>query len=201
MKAWIDAITTAANAGTLTANALSADVTGRAVMATGFFDEATATAKFAAGAVVGSTLLKAGSVTQAKLTPSILDATTVKVGAAANTLGFIPVMYAITVADGSTVLAGQTLDATYGKTVITDVHVVKTGSTGGTTDAVQLCTDSGGTTAVTDSLALNTVAAGTIVRATSLLNNTFAAGAIFYVKRTHTTSCACTMYIRGYLSA
>lgn len=40
---------------------LSADDAGRAVMAAGYFSEATATAKFAAGAIVG-TLLKAGAL-------------------------------------------------------------------------------------------------------------------------------------------
>lgn len=61
LMAWVASITTAANNGTLVADALTADETGRAAMQDGFFDEATATAKFAAGAIVG-TLLKAGAL-------------------------------------------------------------------------------------------------------------------------------------------
>lgn len=61
IKAWVDAMTTAANSASGVANALSADEVGRAVMQNGFFNEATATAKFAAGAIVG-TLLKAGAL-------------------------------------------------------------------------------------------------------------------------------------------
>jgi phage-related tail protein len=221
IKTCLDAIVTKVNAITTgAAGFLTADADGRAVMASGYFDEATATAKFAAQAITGALLKNAtvtatqlasnavetakildANVTQAKIAPSALDATVVAVGAAANTLGFIPVCYQITVADGSTVLTGQTLDATYGKTVIDDVYFIKGGSTGSTTDAVQLCTDSGGTTAVSSSLDLNTIAAGGVVRTTSLLNNTFAAGAIFYVKRTHTTDCSGTLVIKGHLSA
>ncbi len=59
IKAWVDAVTTAGDLGTLAGDALSADETGRAVMATGYFDEATATAKFAALAITTG-LLKAG---------------------------------------------------------------------------------------------------------------------------------------------
>lgn len=106
----------------------------------------------------------------------------------------------LTIADGSTVVAAKTLDAKNGAFTVTDVHVIKTGSTGGSTDAVQLCTDSGGSTAVSSSLALNGVAAGGLVRTTSITNAAFAAGAKLYVARTHTTDCSCTMVIRGYFS-
>lgn len=130
-----------------------------------------------------------------------VDGVNVTLGATANTIGIPRVLHIITVADGSTVLTGQTLDATYGKLEITDVWVKKTTATGGSTDAVQLCTDSGGSTAVSSSLALNAIAAGGIVRTTSLANTTFAAGAVFYVKRTHTTDCSCIMYVSGYRTA
>ena len=187
LKTCLDDLVTAANLGTLAGNALTADVTGRAAMATGYFNEATVTAKFAAGAI-----------TAAIIKPSTLDGTQVKVGAAANTVGIISEEFLITVTDGATVLAGQTLDATYGKIVVDDVYFIKGPTTGGTTDAVQLCTDSGGTTAVSSSLALNNVAEGGVVRTMSLLNTTFAAGAIFYVKRTSTTNNAGTMVIKAH---
>lgn len=62
---WVAAITEAVN-GTLPAGFLSADTEGRAAMADAFFNEATATLKFAAGAIAG-TLLKDLGVTTAKL--------------------------------------------------------------------------------------------------------------------------------------
>ena len=125
----------------------------------------------------------------------------VKLGAAGNTVGVVPVLHIITVADGSTVLDALTLDATYGKLTITDVWFRKGATTGGSTDAVQLCTDSGGSTAVSSSLALNTIAEGGIVRTTSLLNNVFAAGAHLYVKRTSTTNNNGTLFVSGYRTA
>ena len=246
LKAFHDAVTTAANAGTLTANALSADSTGRAVMATGYFNEATATAKFAAGAIVGTLLkagalaadatgralmatgyfteakatdafaaqaitsaiikdanvtatqLGAGAVTEPKMSATILTGKHMATTAAGNTVPSPILEFIITVADGSTVLDAVTVDATYGKFQIQDVHVIKTGSTGSTTDAVQLCTDSGGTTAISSSLALNTVAAGGVVRTTSITNATINAGAHLYVKRTKTTDCSVTMLVKGY---
>lgn len=60
IKTCLDAVVDACN-GTLAAGFLSADTEGRAAMAAGYFNEATATAKFAAGAIVG-TLLKAGAL-------------------------------------------------------------------------------------------------------------------------------------------
>jgi len=61
IKAWVDAVTTAGDLGTLAGNALSADETGRAVMQTGYFTEAKATDAFVAGAITGL-LLKAGAL-------------------------------------------------------------------------------------------------------------------------------------------
>lgn len=89
-KAWVDAITAAANAGTLTANALSADATGRAVMATGFFNEATATAKFAAAAIT-TALLKAGIISadatgRALFAAGVFDLATATSAFAANSI-------------------------------------------------------------------------------------------------------------------
>jgi hypothetical protein len=246
LKAWIDAVTAAANAGTLVADSLSADETGRAAMAAGYFDEATATAKFAAGAIIG-TKLKAGAlaadatgralmaagyfteaqatsafaagaitggllknlavdtaqlaavgVTEAKIAPSILTGKHMAVGAAGNTVGIVCEEFIITCADGTAeVTEKTTLDATYGKIVVEDVYFVKGATTGGTTDAVQLCTDAGGTTPVSSVLALDGIAEGGVVRTTSLLNTAFAAGAKFYVKRVQTTNNGGTMYIRA----
>lgn len=62
---------------------LTADADGRAVMATGYFTEAAATDKFAAGAIDGATLLKAASVTQAKLAAVLCSAPTTRSGAGA----------------------------------------------------------------------------------------------------------------------
>ena len=128
------------------------------------------------------------------------DGQSARLGAAGNVIGVNPVMHIVTVADGTTVLDALTLDATYGKLVVTDVVFQKNANTGGATDAVQLCTDSGGSTAVSSSLALNTVASGGIVRTTvvTTANATFAAGAHFYVKRTHTTDCGGVLYVSGY---
>ena len=124
----------------------------------------------------------------------------VATAAAGNTVGAISVEHIITVADGSTVLDALTLDATYGKIVVTNVRAIKTGQTGTSTDAVQLCTDSGGSTAVSSSLSM-VIAAGVVAATTSIANNTFAAGAHLYVKRTHTTDCGCTLLVSGYRSA
>jgi len=220
-KAWVDDVTAKCNAIVAAeAGFLTADEAGRGIMADDYLDattvarvvdakaitaasiaDATITVTQLANNAVETAIIKNANVTQAKIAPSALDATVVKVGATANTLGAIPVEHYIAVTDGSTVQTAQTLNATYGKITITDVHFIKGGSTGGATDAVQLCTDSGGTTAVTSSLALNSVAAGGIVRTTSITNGTFAAGAVFYVKRTHTTDCSGTMVIRGFLAA
>ena len=60
IKAILDAVIDACN-GTLPAGFLSADTEGRAAMASSYFNEATATAKFAAGAITGA-LLKAGAL-------------------------------------------------------------------------------------------------------------------------------------------
>jgi hypothetical protein len=220
-KTWVDAVTAQCNAIVAgEAGFMTADEAGRAIIVDDYFDAATVarvvdakaidTGSIADGAIealqiasdaVTTAKILDANVTQAKIAPSTLDATVVKVGATATGLGAIPVEYYIAVVDGSTVQTGQTLNATYGKTTITDIHFIKGGSTGGSTDAVQLCADSGGTTAVSSSLALNNVAAGGIVRSTACTNNTFAAGAVFYVKRTHTTDCSGTMVIKGFLAA
>lgn len=127
----------------------------------------------------------------------------VATAAAGNTTMAVDGCHIIAVADGSTVLDAVTLDATYGKFTVTDVWFQKNTTTGGTTDAVQLCTDAAGNTAVTDSLALNTKTSGAIVRAATITaaNAVFAAGAHLYVKRTHTTDCGGTLYVRGYRTA
>jgi phage-related tail fiber protein len=125
------------------------------------------------------------------------------VGAPANTTMAVDGVHIIAVADGSTVLDAITLDATYGKFTVTDVWFQKNTVTGGASDAVQLCTDSGGSTAVADSIGLNAKASGAIVRCAVITaaNSVFAAGAHLYVKRTHTTDCGGTLYVRGYRTA
>jgi hypothetical protein len=103
----------AAAVGTLTANALSADLTGRAVMATGYFTEAKATDAFAAQAITGA-LLKNSTVTPTQLATVVMGAPTTRSGA-----GAVPITAptclltttgtgdALTVADGT--YAGQRL--------------------------------------------------------------------------------------------
>lgn len=206
LKDWYDDVTDTLNTAVADgAGFLTADADGRAVMAAGYFDEATATDKFAAQAItgaliknlgVGTAQIAAGAVTEPKMAASILTGKHVAVGAPGATVAIVDGVIIITVADGNTVLDAVTLDATYGKIEIDDVWFKKGATTGGTTDAVQLCTDSGGTTAITSSLALNTVAEGGIVRTTSLLNTAVAAGAHLYVKRTKTTNNSGTLYIK-----
>jgi len=114
----------------------------------------------------------------------------------------IPVTYVIAVADHSTdVLDALTLDATFGGITVTDVSFIKNTTTGGTSDAVQLCNDSGGSAGVSSPLALSGVTSGGVVRTTAVTaaNATFAVGAHMYVKRTHTTTdCGGTMIVTGY---
>lgn len=175
---------------------LSADATGRALMATGFFTEAKATDAFAAQAITGA-LLKNATVTDTQLAASWATGKHTAVAAAGNTVGAIANMFIVSVADGSTVLDALTLDATYGKIEVDDVFFIKNTVTGGATDAAQLCTDAGGTTPVSTDLALNGIASGGVVRTATITkaNAVFAAGAHFYVKRTHTTDCGGTMYV------
>ena len=59
IKAWVDAVTTAANLGTIAGGALTADGPGRAAFAANFFDATTVAAKFAAGAFAANDTVRA----------------------------------------------------------------------------------------------------------------------------------------------
>lgn len=117
-------------------------------------------------------------------------------------LNKINIIIPLTVADGSTVLSALTFPTALGAIVLCDAWSIKTGSTGGASDAVQLCADSGGSNAISSSLALNGVAAGTKTT-TTIISQTYAAiaaGGTLYVKRTHTTDCGCVLFVEAYLA-
>lgn len=94
-----------------------------------------------------------------------IDGRRIATTAADATLAGAYVTHLIAVPATASSTKSITLNATYGKLRVLDVHFIKAGTTGSTTDAVKL-TD--GTNDITDSLALNTKAAGAIVRATSI---------------------------------
>ena len=79
IKTAINALVTAVNAGAQVVNSLSADTDGRGMMATGYFSEATATAKFAAQAITGA-LLKNNTVTPTQLATVVMGAPTTRSG-------------------------------------------------------------------------------------------------------------------------
>jgi hypothetical protein len=218
IKTCTDALVDQVNA-TVEAEAgyLTADEAGRAVIADDYFDAATVARVVDAKAITAASIadatitvtqlandaveaakIKAANVTEPKIAPSILTAKHCAVGAAGATVGVIDSVFPIASGDGNTVLDALTLDATYGKIEIDDVWFKKGPTTGGASDAVQLCTDAGGTTPITSSLALNGIAEGGIVRTTSLLNTSLAAGAHIYSKRTKTTNNAGTWYVKAH---
>lgn len=125
------------------------------------------------------------------------DARRLAVNTTSNTIGSAVIMHRIAVPGTATGTVSVTLDATFGKILITDVHFRKAGTTGGTSDTVKL-TD--GTNDITDALALSSKAAGAIVRATSIsaTYGTVAAGGTLVANYTNTTaSCEGTLYITG----
>jgi hypothetical protein len=108
LKTFADAVEAARAAGTLAGNALPASTAGRALMETGYFLEATATDKFAAGAIDASVLLKDDTVTQAKLAPVLFGSPSTRSGAGAIAITAPVALYtstgvsqALTVADGT----------------------------------------------------------------------------------------------------
>lgn len=181
--------------GSVNGAALTAEIAARALITTNL----ALTTGGNGASLVGIQNSPAGEITATTVQAALMEgidgrriATTVGAGVAR-----VPIMYPITVASGSTPLDALTLHATFGGMVVTDVVAIKTGTTGTSTDAIQLCTDSGGTTAVSSSLNM-VIAAGVLARTTSLANNTFAAGAHMYVKRTQTTDCGATLLVYGY---
>jgi hypothetical protein len=192
---------------------LTADVGGRALMATGYFDETKATDAFAAQAIVGSLIknaniaaaqlatdavetakIKNGEVTMAKLTAASLDGTVAKVVADANVIGGIPVVHRIAVADGVT---GDVDVVLTHKTLVTDVHVVKTAGAGGAGDTI---TVKNAATAITNALDIN-IADKVVVRAGTIddAQHEIAAGGTLKVTRTKGSGAnvACVVYVTG----
>lgn len=110
LKAWVDAITTAANAGSLSAGGLSADANGRAVMASGYFDAATVALKFAAGCFA------ANSTVRALFAAGLIDAAT---AASIIAAGAIPASKLATVAAPATLSGPGAIDVTKGQTQFT----------------------------------------------------------------------------------
>lgn len=192
IKTWVDAVTTAANAGTLTANALSADSPGRSVMATGFFNAAKALDAFASLAIVGASIAN-----------NTLTGGKVAVTAAGNTVPGVEVTYVITVPDGSTGNVDTTVDATVGKFTVTGVTVLKNAAAGGSSDTIQVANGTV-STPITEAMS-NNVAANVSTRSATILsaNAVVSSAAALRVIRTKASAAdvGCTVIVRGYKTA
>lgn len=192
IKTWVDAVTTAANAGTLTANALSADSPGRSVMATGFFNAAKALDAFASLAIVGASIAN-----------NTLTGGKVAVTAAGNTVPGVEVMYVITVPDGSTGNVDTTVDATVGKFTVTGVTVLKNAAAGGSSDTIQVANGTV-STPITEAMS-NNVAANVSTRSATILsaNAVVSSAAALRVIRTKASAAdvGCTVIVHGYKTA
>jgi uncharacterized membrane protein len=192
IKAWVDAVTAALDAGTGVVGALAATVGGRAVMATGYFDAAKALDAFAALAIVGASIAN-----------NTLTGGKVAVSAAGNTIPAVPVEYIIAIPDGTTGNVDTTVDATVGKFTVTNVRVLKNASAGGVSDTIQV---SNGTvsTPISDAMSINVaanivVAAGTILSANAVVSS----AAVLRVTRTKASAAnvGCTVIVTGYKTA
>jgi hypothetical protein len=113
LKKTINDLVTAVNAGAQVVNSLSADTAGRAMMATGYFNEATVDSKFAAGAI-DSDRIKSASILPTQLATVVMGAPTTRSGAGAIAITAPTCLLtttgtgdALTVADGT--YAGQRL--------------------------------------------------------------------------------------------
>jgi hypothetical protein len=158
LKVWIDAITAAANLGTVAAGALTADAGGRAVIEDAFFDEATCTAKIVAQAITGA-LIKDGHITATQLasdavtTAKILNANvtaaklasnaveTAKIAALAVTTAKLAAGVISADAAGRALFADDILDAATVARIV-DAKAIDTGSIAdGAIEALQLNAD------------------------------------------------------------
>lgn len=201
---------------------LTADAAGRAVMAAGYFNEATVDDKVAAGAIDGDRLkagalsadatgralmassyfneatatakFAAGAIDASLIKSATLDGTQVKVVADANVIGGLYVMHRIDVADGATGDVDVTLTH---KTRVFDVVVIKTAGAGGASDTI---TVKNGANAITNAMDIN-VADKTVVRPTTIDDAQWeiAASGTLRVTRTKASAAnvACTVYVRG----
>ncbi len=174
----------------LAANCLSAAAAGRGKMQDGFFDAATALAKFAADSITNAVLLDAVQngafvadaatralfaddfVTEAKINDGELTGNVVAEVADANVIGGLPVLHRINIAGGA---AGNTDVVLTHKTRIIDVWAVHTGGAGEAGDTIQVLSVLGG--AITDAMSWAGADAA-IVRAASIddANHEVAAG-------------------------
>lgn len=122
-----------------------------------------------------------------------------RIAATANdaAVGGVSIVHTIAIADAASATKTVTLHATYGAIKILEVHFIKAGTTGGSTDSIKL-TD--GNHDITDAMDLNTKAAGVITRAASIspTYGSLAAGATLVANWTKTTNgCEGTLVIIG----
>ena len=110
IKAWVDAVTTAANLGTIAGGALTADGPGRAAFAANFFDATTVAAKFAAGCFA------ANGTIRALFAAGLIDSATATSIIAA---GAIPASKLATAAAPATLSGPGAIDVTKGQTSFT----------------------------------------------------------------------------------
>jgi len=125
------------------------------------------------------------------------DARRFAVNTTGNTIGSAEICHRITVPSGSSGTVTTTLDATFGKILITGVKFIKSGSTGGASDTIKL-TD--GTNDLTNVFALSNSATGAVATATNITQaySTVAAGGTLVANYTKgTTSCEGTMLVTG----
>ena len=150
--------------------ALAAEVTAREALATDL------------GSSTGTTLAGKLTGTQAA---NVADA---------NVIGGIAVTHRIAVADGATGDVDVTLTH---KTLVTDVHVIKTAGAGGASDTL---TVKNGATAITDAMSIN-IADKAIVRAGTIddAQMTISAGGTLRCTRTKASAAnvACIVIVRG----
>jgi hypothetical protein len=209
----VNALVTKCNAITTgAAGFLTADASGRSVMASSYFDlPATTDAKFAAGSLNGSRIanlgigtaqLAANAVTAAKIANSVIDGTQILVATAGNTVPAIPVEYIITIPDGATGSVDTTVDASVGKITITSVTCLKDTAAGAGDGTIQV--KNGTTNAITDAMAIGGAAASAVVRAATIVS-TYAvvtSAAALRVTRTKSSgTVGCTVIVHGYRTA
>lgn len=200
----------------IAAGALSADATGRAIMATDYFNAATLllkvadnafaadaatralfvngiweAAQLASDAVTTAKILDA-NVTQAKLATASLDGTIAKVVAAANVIGGLEVIHRFDLAAGA--LADTDIVLTHKTRVIDAWLVLRGAGVSSTTLTVK-----NGATAITNAMA----ASGSdqaLVRATTLDDASWeiaAAGTLRVTSATGATQPDATVFVRG----
>jgi len=124
----------------------------------------------------------------------VLVGTQVANVADANVIGGIEVVHRIAVADGATGNVDVTLTH---KTLVTDVHVIKTAGAGGSSDTLQVLNAAN---AITDAMSIN-VADQAIVRAGTINDayQTISAGGTLRCTRTKASAAnvACIVIVRG----